>query len=164
MNDEVREAGLRAMNSGWYILAKECEAFEAELAAHVGTKQAVLCSNWTSGAMMLFQAMAVCPGDEILVPSHTAFPSIEPMVHRGAKPIFIDIDETYCIDVDQLEAAMSARTVGILPVHLYGHPANMDGIWWKIARRRLARNIAVNGLVQSPVRARFHFSPQKISP
>ena len=129
VNDEVREAGVRAMNSGWYILAKECEAFEAELAAYVGTKEAVLCSNWTSGALILFHAMAVCPGDEILVPSHTAFPSIEPMVHRGAKPIFIDIDETYCIDVDQMEAAMSERTVGILPVHLYGHPANMDGIF-----------------------------------
>jgi dTDP-4-amino-4,6-dideoxygalactose transaminase len=129
VNDDVREAGVRAMNSGWYILAKECEAFEAELAAYVGTKEAVLCSNWTSGVSMLFHAMGVCPGDEILVPSHTAFPSIEPMVHRGAKPVFIDIDETYCIDVDQMEAAMSERTVGILPVHLYGHPANMDGIF-----------------------------------
>src|SRR5256714_7118554 len=129
VDDEVREAGLRAMNSGWYILSKECEAFEAELAAYVGIKEAVLCSNWTSGAMMLHQAMGVCPGDEILVPSHTAFPSIETMIHRGAKPIFVDIDETYCIDVDQLELAMSARTVGILPVHLCGHPANMDGIF-----------------------------------
>jgi dTDP-4-amino-4,6-dideoxygalactose transaminase len=129
VNDEVREAGIRAMNSGWYILAIECEAFEAELAAYVGTKEAVLCSSWTTGALMLHHAMGVRPGDEILVPSHTAFPSIEPMIHRGAKPIFIDIDETYCINVDQLEAAMTSRTVGILPVHLYGHPANMDGIF-----------------------------------
>lgn len=128
VDDEVREAGMRAMNSGWYILAQECEAFEAELAAYVGTKEAVLCSNWTTGALMLHHAMGVCPGDEILVPSHTAFPSIEPMIHRGAQPVFIDIDETYCLDVDQLEVAMSERTVGILPVHLYGHPANMDGI------------------------------------
>src|SRR5713226_9646441 len=108
VNNEVREAGTRAMNSGWYILAKECEAFEAELAAAVGTKEAVLCSSWTTGALMLHHAMGVCPGDEILVPSHTAFPSIEPMIHRGAKPIFIDIDETYCIDVDLLEASMSS--------------------------------------------------------
>jgi len=129
VNDEVREAGMRAINSGWYILGKECEAFEAELAAYVGTKEAVLCSSWTTGALMLHHAMGVCPGDEILVPSHTAFPSIEPMIHRGARPVFIDIDETYCIDVDLLEASMSERTVGILPVHLYGHPANMDGIF-----------------------------------
>src|SRR5437773_6239662 len=129
VNDEVREAGMRAINSGWYILGKECEAFEAELAAYVGTKEAVLCSSWTTGALMLHDAMGVCPGDEILVPSHTAFPSIEPMIHRGARAVFIDIDETYCIDVDLLEASMSERTVGILPVHLYGHPANMDGIF-----------------------------------
>jgi dTDP-4-amino-4,6-dideoxygalactose transaminase len=128
VNDEVREAATRAVNSGWYILSKECEAFEAELAAYVGTKEAVLCSSWTTGALMVHHAMGVCPGDEILVPSHTAFPSIEPMIHRGARPIFIDIDETYCIDVDLLESAMTSRTVGILPVHLYGHPANMDGI------------------------------------
>src|SRR5438067_9818163 len=68
VNDEVREAGLRAINSGWYILAKECEAFEAELAAYVGTKEAVLCSNWTSGTLILLHAMGVGPGDEILVP------------------------------------------------------------------------------------------------
>ncbi len=128
VNDEVREAGMRAVNSGWYILGEECEAFETELAAYVGTKEAVLCSSWTTGALMLHHAMGVCPGDEILVPAHTAFPSIEPMIHRGARPVFIDIDETYCIDVDLLEESMSTRTVGILPVHLYGHPANLDGI------------------------------------
>jgi dTDP-4-amino-4,6-dideoxygalactose transaminase len=129
VNDEVRGAAMRAINSGWYILGEECEAFEAELAAFVGTKEAVLCSSWTTGALMLHHAMGVCPGDKILVPSHTEFPSIEPMIHRGARPVFIDIDETYCIDVDLLEASMSERTVGILPVHLYGHPANMDGIF-----------------------------------
>src|SRR5438477_7652956 len=111
VNDEVREAGIRAMNSGWYILANECEAFEAELAAYVGTKEAVLCSSWTTGALMLHHAMGVCPGDEILVPSHTAFPSIEQMIHRGARPVFIDIDETYCIDVDLLVASMSDSMV-----------------------------------------------------
>jgi dTDP-4-amino-4,6-dideoxygalactose transaminase len=72
--------------------------------------------------------MGIQPGDEVLVPSHTAFPSIEPMIHCGAKPVFIDIDETYCLDVDLLEAAITPRTVGILPVHLYGHPANLDRV------------------------------------
>src|ERR1700726_3803064 len=108
MDDEVREAAMRAINSGWYILADECEAFESELAHCVGTKEAVLCSSWTTGALMLHHAMGVKPGDEILVPSHTAFPSIEPMIHRGARPVFIDIDETYCIDVDLLEESMTA--------------------------------------------------------
>lgn len=128
LTDEVREAALRALNSGSYILGKECEAFETELAAYTGTKEAVLCSSWTAGAMLLHHAMGLKPGDEILVPSHTAFPSIEPMIHCGAKPVFIDIDDSYCLDVDLLEQSIRPQTVGILPVHLYGHPANLDPI------------------------------------
>jgi dTDP-4-amino-4,6-dideoxygalactose transaminase len=135
IDDELRAAALRALDSGWYILAKECEAFEAELAAHTGTKHVVLCSSWTAGVMMLHEAMDVQRGDEILVPSHTAFPSIEPMIHRGAKPVFMDIDEHYGLDAAQLEAAITPRTVGILPVHLYGHPANLDAIF-EISKRR----------------------------
>src|SRR5256885_1714987 len=134
LNDEIREAALRALESGLYILAKECEAFEAELANYIGSKEAVLCSSWTAGGFLLHQAMGLKAGDEILVPSHTAFPSIEPMIHFGAKPIFIDIDETYCLDVDLLEASITPRTVGILPVHLYGHPANLDRVF-EIARK-----------------------------
>lgn len=126
LSDEVRTAAMRAIESGWYILAKECEAFEAELAQYTGTKHAVLCPNWTSGVLMLLQVLGVRPGDEILVPSHTAFPSVEPICHWRAKPVFIDIDDTYCLDVEQLEAAVTPRTVGILPVHLYGHPADLD--------------------------------------
>ncbi len=134
INEEVRNAALRVLNSGSYILAKECEAFEQELADYVGTKHAVLCSSWTAGGFLLHRAMGLKAGDEILVPSHTAFPTIEPMIHFGAKPIFIDIDETYCIDVNFLEASITSRTVGILPVHLYGHPANLDRVL-EIARK-----------------------------
>jgi perosamine synthetase len=129
INDEVREAALRALNSGSYILSRECEAFEEELADYIGTKYAVLCSSWTAGGFLLHRAMGLKQGDEILVPSHTAFPTVEPMLHFGAKPVFIDIDETYCLDVDLLEASITPRTVGILPVHLYGHPANLDRIF-----------------------------------
>ena len=128
LNQEIRQAAMRALESGSYILTKECEAFEAELADHTGTKHAVLCSSWTASVFLLHRAMGIQPGDEVLVPSHTAFPSIEPMIHCGAKPVFIDIDETYCLDVDLLEAAITPRTVGILPVHLYGHPANLDRV------------------------------------
>jgi dTDP-4-amino-4,6-dideoxygalactose transaminase len=128
LNQEIREAAMRALESGSYILTKECEAFEAELADHTGTKHAVLCSSWTASVFLLHHAMGIQSGDEVLVPSHTAFPSIEPMIHCGAKPVFIDIDETYCLDVDLIEAAITPRTVGILPVHLYGHPANLDRV------------------------------------
>ncbi|MGH8101776.1 MAG: DegT/DnrJ/EryC1/StrS family aminotransferase [Chthoniobacterales bacterium] len=134
LSHEVREAALRALNSGSYILGKECEAFEAEIAVYTGTKEAVLCASWTGGGFLLHRAMGLKPGDEILVPSHTAFPSIEPMIHFGAHPVFIDIDETYCLDVDLLESSITPRTVGVLPVHLYGHPANLDRVF-EIARQ-----------------------------
>src|SRR5437868_12878678 len=129
INDEVREAALRALNSGSYILSKECETFEGELADYIGAKYAVLCSSWTAGGFLLHRAMGLKQGDEILVPSHTAFPTIEPMLHFGAKPVFIDINETYCLNVDLLEASITSRTVGILTVHLYGHPANLDRVF-----------------------------------
>ena len=128
INDEIRQAAVRAIDSGSFILSKECEAFEAELASHIGTKHAVLCSNWTSGVFILHQAMGLKADDEVIVPSHTAFPSIEPLMHWKAKPVFVDIDETYCLDADLIEAAITPRTVGIIPVHLYGQMADMDGI------------------------------------
>lgn len=134
INDEIRQAALRVIDSGSYILARECEAFEAELATHVGTKHAVACTNCTAGVFMLCQAIGLKPGDEIIVPSHTAFPSIEPLMHWKAKPVFVDIDDTYCLDVDLIESAITPRTVGILPVHLYGHPADLDPIF-EIARK-----------------------------
>ena len=137
LNDEVKQAAMRALESGWYILAKECEAFEAELAKHTGTKHAVLSCNWTAAMLMVHQAMGLKPGDEILVPSHTAFPSIEPMCHWGAKPVFIDIDDTFCLDVEQLEAAITPRTIGILPVHLYGRPANLDRVFEVAQKHKL---------------------------
>src|SRR5262252_8351988 len=135
INEEVREASLRALNSGSYILGQECDAFEAELANYIGTKHAVLCSSWTAGGFLLHKAMGLKPGDEVLMPSHTAFPTIEPMIHFGARPVFVDIDETYCLDVDLLEASITPRTVGILPVHIYGHPTNLDRVL-EIAHKR----------------------------
>lgn len=129
VDDEVRQAVLRVVDSGRYILDKECKAFEQELAIYTGVKHAVLCSSGTMAISLLHQAMGLKALDEVLVPSHTAFATIEPMVHLGAKPVFIDIDDTYCLDVEQIEAALTARTVGILPVHTYGHPAHLDRIF-----------------------------------
>ena len=134
LNEEVKQAALRALESGWYILAKECESFEQELAAYTGTKHAVLSSSLTAGMFLLHLAMGLKPGEEIIVPSHTAFPSVEPMIQCGAKPVFVDVDDTYCLDTEQLEKAITPRTVGIMPVHLYGHPANMDRVF-EIAKK-----------------------------
>jgi dTDP-4-amino-4,6-dideoxygalactose transaminase len=134
INDEIRQAVLGVLDSGRFILGPQCQEFERELAQFAGRQHAVLSSSWTAGVYLLHLAMNLRPGDEVIVPSHTAFPSIEPMLHCGARPVFVDIDETYCVDPDLVEAAITPRTVGILPVHLYGHPADLDRIT-EIARR-----------------------------
>ena len=128
LNDEIRQAGAAALDSGQYILGSECRAFEKELAAYTGARHTVLSSSWTASVMLLLEVMELSAGDEIIVPSHTAFPTVEPIIHVGAKPVFVDVDETYCLDPVEVEEAITPRTVGIMPVHLYGHPADMDRI------------------------------------
>src|SRR3954447_25640587 len=116
------------VKSGNFILGPECKAFEQELAAYFGVKHVVLSSSWTAAVHLLHLAQGLKAGDEILVPSLTAFPSIEPMIHAGARPVFCDIDDTYTIDPEDARKKFTKRTVGILPVHLYGRPANLDAI------------------------------------
>lgn len=126
LNDEIKEAVNRVLDSGSYILGEECKAFEKELAAYTGTKEAVLGTSWTMCVYLLHQVTGLKAGDEVIVPSHTAYPTIEPLIHWGARPIFVDIDDTYCMDPDAVAAAITSKTVGIIPVHLYGHPADLD--------------------------------------
>lgn len=135
LDDEMRSAAQAAIESGRYILADECAAFEEELARYIGMKHCVLSSSWTAAVYLLHMAMDVKAGDEIIVPSHTAFPTIEPLIHLGAQPVFVDVDDTYCVDPAAVEAAITPRTVGVIPVHLYGHPANLDRLL-SIARSR----------------------------
>ncbi len=127
-SETVDRRVLEVVKSGSYILGQECKAFEQELAAYFGRKYCVLSSSWTAAVHLLHIAQKLKPGDEILVPSLTAFPSIEPMIHAGARPVFCDIDDTYTIDPADAARRITKRTVGILPVHLYGRPANIDAM------------------------------------
>lgn len=137
LDADIRAAVLAALDSGRYILGEECAAFEHELAQYVGVKHCVLSSSWTAAVMLLHEAMDLRPGDEVIVPSHTAFPTIEPLIHRGATPVFVDVDDTFCLDPVAVESAVGPRTVGIIPVHLYGHPADMDRILEIAAKHKL---------------------------
>src|SRR5678815_2232653 len=119
---------LEVVKGGNYILGPESRAFEKELADYFGVKHVVLSSSWTAAVHLLHLAQNLKAGDEILVPSLTAFPSIEPMIHVGARPIFCDVDDSYTIDPDDARRRITSRTVGILPVHLYGRPCNLDAI------------------------------------
>jgi len=123
---------LEVVKGGNYILGPESKAFEKELAAYFGVRHVVLSSSWTAAVHLLHIAQTMTgklkAGDEILVPSLTAFPSIEPMIHVGVRPVFCDIDDTYTIDPDDARRRITPRTKGILPVHLYGRPVNLDAI------------------------------------
>ena len=132
ITQEIKDAVLRVIDGGNFILGKESEAFEKEMAAHTGVKHCVLSANWTAAIFLLCHALKrtgkLKEGDEVIIPSHTAFPSCEPFIHAGAVVKFVDIDDTYTSDPALIEKAITKKTVGILPVHIYGHPCNMDRI------------------------------------
>jgi dTDP-4-amino-4,6-dideoxygalactose transaminase len=128
VDEEVRQAVLAAIDSRQYILGPECKAFEAELARYVGVRHCVLSSSATAGLWLTLRALGVKAGDEILVPSHTAFPTIEAICAADATPVFVDVDAWYTIDAADAATRISPRTVGILPVHLYGQPVDLAAV------------------------------------
>ncbi|HUP35176.1 MAG TPA: DegT/DnrJ/EryC1/StrS family aminotransferase [Candidatus Limnocylindria bacterium] len=137
VDDEIKAAVLAAIDSRRYILGPECRAFEQELARYTGSKHAVLTSSGTAALWMALRALGVKADDEVLVPSHTAFPTVEAICVAGAVPVFVDVDDSYTVDLEDAAAKVSARTVGFVPVHLYGHPADLDGIQRLCAERSL---------------------------
>ena len=128
VDDEMKKAVLAAMDARQYILGPECKAFETELAAYTGVKHAVLTSSATAAIWMTLKALGVKSGDEILVPSHTAFPTIEAICFAEGTPIFVDADAYYTLDPKDAAAKATPRTVGIVPVHLYGQPVDLAAV------------------------------------
>ena len=137
VDDEIKAAVLAAIDSRQYILGPECKAFEQEFARYLGCKHAVLTSSATAAIWMGLRAFGVKADEEVLVPSHTAFPTVEAICFAGARPIFVDVNESYTVDLEDAAAKVSPRTVGFVPVHLYGHPADLDGIRRLCAERSL---------------------------
>ena len=137
VDDEIKAAVVAAIDSRQYILGPQCREFEAELARYVGVRHCVLTSSATAGLWLTLRALGVKAGDEILVPSHTAFPTIEAICLAEATPVFADTDAYYGLDAADAVAKATARTVGLLPVHLYGQPANLDAV------RELAARLGV---------------------
>lgn len=128
MSGEIKKSVCRVLDGGQYILDRECGKFEEEFADFIGTKYAIAVGTGTAAIWLSLMALKVKPGDEIIVTSLTAFPTIEPIIYIGAKPVFVDIDDTYTIDPLKIEKKITKKTVGIIPVHLYGHPANTGEI------------------------------------
>ncbi|MCB1507178.1 MAG: DegT/DnrJ/EryC1/StrS family aminotransferase [Hyphomicrobiaceae bacterium] len=129
LKTEIDAAIHRVIDSGWYILGPEVDAFEAEWAAYCGADHAVGVANGLDALTLALQALDVGPGDEVIVPSNTYIATWLAVTAVGATPVPVEPDSaTYNIDPARIEAALTPATKVILPVHLYGQPANMDPI------------------------------------
>jgi dTDP-4-amino-4,6-dideoxygalactose transaminase len=129
IKEELDSAYKRVMESGWYILREEVSTFETEFAKYCGTKFCVGVANGLEALAIVLKAWDVGPGDEVIVPSNTNIATWLAISQVGAKPVPVEPDEsTYNIDPDKIEPAITENTKVILPVHLYGQPADMDKI------------------------------------
>jgi dTDP-4-amino-4,6-dideoxygalactose transaminase len=130
IGDEERAAVDRVLRSGMLAQGPEVAAFEKEFSEHFGLGRACVAVNsGTSGQHLGLLSSGVTAGDEVIVPSFTFAATANSVALTGATPVFADIDaDDFCLSPAAVEAAVTERTVGIMPVHLYGHPAKMDAI------------------------------------
>lgn len=133
--EEIDAAIRTALESGRYILGEEVAAFEMEFAAYLGVSHAVGCGSGTEALRLALGALGIGPGDEVITVAHTAVATVAAIELAGATPVLVDIDPVhYTLDPARLEAAITPRTKAILPVHLYGQPADLATIL-AVARR-----------------------------
>jgi perosamine synthetase len=125
-----KELVLDALNSGWVSsIGKYIDEFEAKFARYCGTEFALAVSNGTTGLHLALATLGLQPGDEVIVPDLTFVATANAVAYTGATPILADIDaDTLCIDPASVRSLISERTKAIIPVHLYGHPADMDAL------------------------------------
>ena len=139
IGSEERAAVDRVLRSGMIAGGPEVAAFEEEFAAIVGGRHCVAVNSGTSALHMGLLAAGVGPGDEVIVPSFTFAATANSVALTGATPVFVDIEADYfCLDPEAVAAAVTERTVGIMPVHLYGHPAAMTELGQVAERHGLA--------------------------
>ena len=132
----VRAAIDRVIARGWFVLGPEVDAFEAEFASACGASHAIGVGNGTDAIALLLRAIDVKPGDEVIVPALTAAYTALAVLAAGATPVFADVDPgTLTLDPAACEAAITPRTVAMIPVHLYGQAADMEALQ-SIAQRR----------------------------
>ncbi|MBW1999036.1 MAG: DegT/DnrJ/EryC1/StrS family aminotransferase [Deltaproteobacteria bacterium] len=127
LKPEIDRAIDRVLSSGWYILGQETEAFEREFARYMGGGYCVGVANGTEALFLALRACGVGPGDEVITVSHTAVATIAAIRMCGANPVMVDIcEETYTINPEHVEKTITKSTRAIVPVHLYGQPADLE--------------------------------------
>ena len=127
IGEEIEEALIRVFRSGQYIGGQEVEKFEEAFAAKVQTCYSVGCNSGTDALILALRALNIGENDEVITSSFSFFATAEAISSVGAKPVFIDIDpENYLMDLRLIEKAITPKSKAILPVHLFGHPLDMD--------------------------------------
>ena len=138
IKSEIDTAIAEVIRSSAFIRGPHVERFEREFAAAIGTTHCVSCANGTDSLYIAMHALGVQPGDEVIVPAHSWISTSETVSQAGAQVVFCDTEpQTFTIDPAQIEARITPRTVGIIPVHLYGQPADMDAIMAIAVRHKL---------------------------
>ena len=126
---EMDAAAKRVLDSGWYLLGKENEAFEREFAAYCGVKHAIGCANGLDALKLIIKAMGIGPGDEVIAPANTYIASLIAISANGATPVLVEPDiGTYLIDPVRIEEKITSRTKAIMVVHLYGRACEMGAV------------------------------------
>jgi dTDP-4-amino-4,6-dideoxygalactose transaminase len=126
---ELKEVFSRVLANGSFVLGPEVEKFEKMFATYCGAEHCVTVTNGTAAIQLVLQGLGIGPGDEVITVAHTFIATAEAINAAGAKPVFVDIDPvSYTMDPTKLEKAINAKTKAIIPVHLYGQPADMDAI------------------------------------
>jgi dTDP-4-amino-4,6-dideoxygalactose transaminase len=129
LREEFLAALDRKLDESSFVLGADVKKFEESFAEYIGVKNAISTGSGTAALQVALMALDVQPGDEILVPDMTFYATAEVVVLMGAKPVFVDIDpQTLCINPGVIKRSITRQTKGILPVHMYGHPADMDAI------------------------------------
>ena len=127
---EVDAAVQRVLDTSAFILGREVEAFERAFAEYVGAGECVGVSNGTAAIQLALQACGVGAGDEVVVPANTFFATAEAVSTAGATPVFVDCDPvTYNLDAARIDEVITERTRAVIPVHLYGQPADLDAVF-----------------------------------
>lgn len=129
VGEEEIEAVAEVMRSGRYVQGPKVEEFEEKFAEYIGTEHAIATNSGTAALHIAQASVGIGPGDEVIVPALTFFSTVTSVIHNNAIPTFTDIDpEIYCLNPEDMEKKITEKTKAVIPVHLYGHPAEMDQI------------------------------------
>src|SRR5690625_2729589 len=129
LREELVSAFERVLDSRQFVLGWEGEAFEEEAAAWLGAEHAIGVNSGTDALIISLRALGIGPGDEVITTPFTFFATASSIMLVGAKPVFVDIEyDSFNIDPELIEPAITPRTKAIMPVHLYGRPSNMTRI------------------------------------